>query len=47
MLTIHVVTLFPEAIAPYLASSIPGRAEESIMGESARGCPGTGPHRRT
>lgn len=28
MLTVHVVTLFPEAIAPYLASSIPGRAEE-------------------
>ncbi|MEP6571404.1 MAG: tRNA (guanosine(37)-N1)-methyltransferase TrmD [Gemmatimonadota bacterium] len=26
MLTINVVTLFPEAIAPYLAASIPGRA---------------------
>jgi tRNA (guanine37-N1)-methyltransferase len=26
MLTIDVVTLFPEAIAPYLAASIPGRA---------------------
>jgi tRNA (guanine37-N1)-methyltransferase len=26
VLTIHVVTLFPEAIAPYLAASIPGRA---------------------
>ncbi|MFI5210129.1 MAG: tRNA (guanosine(37)-N1)-methyltransferase TrmD [Gemmatimonadales bacterium] len=26
MLTINIVTLFPEAIAPYLAASIPGRA---------------------
>src|SRR4051812_49694325 len=26
MLTIDVVTLFPEVIAPYLAASIPGRA---------------------
>jgi tRNA (guanine37-N1)-methyltransferase len=26
MLTIHVVTLFPEVIAPYLTASIPGRA---------------------
>ncbi|HEY4099584.1 MAG TPA: tRNA (guanosine(37)-N1)-methyltransferase TrmD [Gemmatimonadales bacterium] len=27
-LTINVVTLFPEALAPYLATSIPGRAAE-------------------
>lgn len=27
MLTVNVVTLFPEAIAPYLAASIPGRAQ--------------------
>jgi tRNA (guanine37-N1)-methyltransferase len=26
MLTVNIVTLFPEAIAPYLAASIPGRA---------------------
>ena len=26
MLTVNIVTLFPEAIAPYLATSIPGRA---------------------
>jgi tRNA (guanine37-N1)-methyltransferase len=29
MLTIDVVTLFPEVIAPYLAASIPGRAAEA------------------
>ena len=26
MLTINVVTLFPDTLAPYLAASIPGRA---------------------
>ncbi|MBS1241650.1 MAG: tRNA ((1)-)-methyltransferase [Gemmatimonadetes bacterium] len=29
MLTINVVTLFPEALAPYLATSIPGRAAKA------------------
>jgi tRNA (guanine37-N1)-methyltransferase len=29
MLTINVVTLFPEALEPYLAASIPGRAAEA------------------
>ena len=29
MLTINVVTLFPEALAPFLATSIPGRAEQA------------------
>ncbi len=29
MLTINVVTLFPETLAPYLAASIPGRAVEA------------------
>ncbi len=29
MMVINVVTLFPEAIAPYLAASIPGRAAEA------------------
>src|SRR6187402_3889468 len=29
MLTINVVTLFPEVIAPFVAASIPGRAEKA------------------
>ncbi len=33
MLTINVVTLFPDAIGPYLAASIPGRARTAGLAE--------------
>jgi tRNA (guanine37-N1)-methyltransferase len=33
MLRIHVVTLFPEVLAPYLGASIPGRAAEAGLVE--------------